>query len=143
MALRTPVAVLLGLLAFALPWTGPAQPRVTIRLATQSPLTAGPALGGDEIRLGAQLALEQLDDLEHGHVARRAGEAVAALHPPLGLQDARAAQRGEQALQELRGDVAGAGEVADRHRCRVAAARQLGESAQRVGRLASDHQHAV
>jgi branched-chain amino acid transport system substrate-binding protein len=60
MALRTPVAVLLALLACALPWTGPAQSRVTIRLATQSPLNAKPALGGDEVRLGAQLALDQL-----------------------------------------------------------------------------------
>jgi branched-chain amino acid transport system substrate-binding protein len=60
MALRTPVAVLLALLAFALPWTASAQSRVPIRLATQSPVNAEPVPRGDEVRLGAQLALDQL-----------------------------------------------------------------------------------
>jgi branched-chain amino acid transport system substrate-binding protein len=60
MALRPRIAVLLSLLACALPSTGQAQSRVTIRIATQSPLSAEQAARGDEIRLGAQLALEQL-----------------------------------------------------------------------------------
>jgi len=60
MALRPRVAVLLTLLACALPSTGAAQSRVTVRIATQSPLSAEQAARGDEIRLGAQLALEQL-----------------------------------------------------------------------------------
>ena len=60
MALRPQVAVLLTLLACALPSTGAAQSRVTVRIATQSPLSAEQAARGDEIRLGAQLALEQL-----------------------------------------------------------------------------------
>ena len=60
MALRPRVAVLLTLLACALPSAGAAESRVTVRIATQSPLSAEPAARGDEIRLGAQLALEQL-----------------------------------------------------------------------------------
>ena len=60
MALRPRIAVLLTLLACALPSAGAAESRVTVRIATQSPLSAEQAARGDEIRLGAQLALEQL-----------------------------------------------------------------------------------
>jgi hypothetical protein len=55
MALRPRAAVLLTLLACALPSAGAAQSRVTVRIATQSPLSAEQAARGDEIRLGAQL----------------------------------------------------------------------------------------
>jgi hypothetical protein len=91
--------------------------------------------------VGADLALEQLDHLEDGDLARRAGEAVAALDAALRLEDPGAAQRGEQPLEELHRDVAGAREVADRHRGGVAPARQLRERPDGVGRLARDHQH--
>jgi branched-chain amino acid transport system substrate-binding protein len=60
MALLTRTAILLALLAWSTPWPVTAQSKVTIRIATQSPLTSEQAARGDEIRLGAQLALEQL-----------------------------------------------------------------------------------
>ena len=65
---------------------------------------------------GAELAVEQLDDLEHGDLGGLARERVAALHAALGAQDARAAQDGEELLEELDRDVAAAGQLADRDR---------------------------
>jgi branched-chain amino acid transport system substrate-binding protein len=60
MALLTRTAILLALVAWSTPLPVTAQGKVTIRIATQSPLTSEQAARGDEIRLGAQLALEQL-----------------------------------------------------------------------------------
>ena len=90
---------------------------------------------------GAELAVEQLGDLEHGDLGGRAGEQVAALDAALALEDAGAAERREQALEELDGDLArlaispiGTGSAA-------AAPRELGERADRVRRLGRDRQH--
>src|SRR5690606_41705108 len=101
---------------------GPGLPRFALRdigdrdvgeLLAQRLGGVGPdAAGGD--RLGAELALEQVDDLEHRHLGRGAGERVAALHAALALEDTRAAQRREQPLEELDGDVAAARQLADR-----------------------------
>ena len=44
------------------------------------------------------------------------GERVAALDAAVALKDPRAAHGGEQALEELHGDVARPGDLADRHR---------------------------
>ena len=82
---------------------------------------------------GAQPALERLDDLEDGDLLGRAGERVAALHAALALQDPRAPQRREQALEELDRDVAAAGDLADRHRAGGARASQLRQRADGVG----------
>jgi hypothetical protein len=79
-----------------------------------------------------ELAVEQLDDLEHGHLGGLAGERVAALHAALGAQDAAAAQDREELLEELDRDVAAAGELADRDWAVAAGARELGERAQGV-----------
>ena len=49
-------------------------------------------------------SVEELDQLEDGDVAGRAGERVAALHAALGSQHAGPAQGGEQLLEELDGD---------------------------------------
>src|SRR3954451_417634 len=95
-------------------------------------------LGPDRAGLlgvGAELALEQLDHLEHGDLAGWPGERVAAAHAALALQDPGAAQRGEQPFEELHRDVAAPGDLPDRHRRRTALARQLHEGAQRVWRL--------
>ena len=61
-------------------------------------------------------AVEQLDELQHGDLSGWPGEAVAALDAPLGAQDAGAAQRREQMLQELDRDLAPTGQLGDRHR---------------------------
>src|SRR5829696_6745276 len=101
-------------------------------------------LGGlaeDRLRARAELAVEQLDDLEHRDLGRLARERVAALDASLGAQDAGPAQDREELLEELDGDVAAAGELADRDRALAAGPRQLGERAQRVWRLARDRQH--
>src|SRR3954454_21371264 len=83
-------------------------------------------LGEDAGGPAAQRAVEELDDLEDGDLGGLAGEAVAALHAALRAEDAGAAQDGEELLEELGGDLAAAGELADRRRARAAAA-QLGE----------------
>ena len=75
------------------------------------------------LRTGAELAVEQLDDLEHGDFGGVAGEGVAALHSALGAQHARPAQHGEELLEELHRDVAAAGELADRDRAASPAGR--------------------
>ena len=93
--------------------------------------------------LGAEAAVEELDDLEDGDLARVAGEGVAALHAALGAQDAGAAQDGEELLEELDRDVAAAGELADRDRAGAAAAGELGERADRVRRLGRDREHVL
>ncbi len=106
--------------------------------------TARAARGGvgeDAGRALADGAVEELDDLEHGHLGGRAGEAVAALDAALGAQDAGAPERGEELLEELDRDLAAAGELGDRHRAAVALAVQLDERAQRVRGLAGDRDH--
>ena len=69
------------------------------------------------------------------------GERVAALDASLGLQDPAAAQRGEELLEELDRDVAAAGELSDRDRAVAAAAAELGEGLDGVGRLGRDREH--
>ena len=77
-------------------------------------------VGEDRLGAGAELAVEQLDDLEDGDLGGLAGEGVAALDPALGAQDARPAQDGEELLEELDRDVAAAGQLADRDGAGVA-----------------------
>jgi branched-chain amino acid transport system substrate-binding protein len=55
----TRVAVLLAVLALAVPATVPAQGKGTIKIATQSPLSGGQAALGEGIKLGTQLAIEK------------------------------------------------------------------------------------
>ena len=64
----------------------------------------------------AERAVEQLDDLEHGHLRGVAREAVAALDAALGAEDAGAAQHREELLEELHRHVAPPRQLADRHR---------------------------
>ena len=74
---------------------------------------------------------------------RCAGERVAALHPALGAQHAGTAQDREELLEELHGDVAAAGQLADRHRSVTAAPAELGEGLQRVRGLGGDGDHGI
>src|SRR5260221_911366 len=67
-------------------------------------------------RAGADLALEQLDDLEDRHGLRAPRKGVTPLYSPLALQHAAAAQGDEERLEDLRRDVAPPGDVTDRHR---------------------------
>jgi branched-chain amino acid transport system substrate-binding protein len=60
MRLLTRIVPLLAVAVCAPPGIVPAQSRATIKIATQSPLSAERAPDGDGIRLGAQLAVEQL-----------------------------------------------------------------------------------
>ena len=56
----TRAILLLAAVAGALPGIVPAQGRATVKIATQSPLSAERAQDGEGIRLGAELAIEQL-----------------------------------------------------------------------------------
>jgi branched-chain amino acid transport system substrate-binding protein len=64
MPFPTGIAGVLAVLTWALPATVPAQGRATIKIATQSPLSSDRAgdraVQGEAIKLGAQLAIEQL-----------------------------------------------------------------------------------
>src|SRR2546421_2249861 len=93
--------------------------------------------------VGAERAVEQLDELEHRDLRRRAGERVAALDAALRAQHAGAAQDGEELLEELHGDVAAPGQLADRHRPVTAAPAELGEGLQRVRGLGGDGDHGI
>ncbi|MEA2496385.1 MAG: hypothetical protein QOJ29_4296 [Thermoleophilaceae bacterium] len=86
-------------------------------------------------------ALERLDHLEHSQLGGRAGERVAALHPALGVQDARAPQRREQSLQELDRDLPAARDLADGYRTTGTAARELGQGPDCIRRLGRDGEH--
>src|SRR5437764_985417 len=57
---------------------------------------------------GIELALEQLNHLQHRQLGRILHERVAALHTPLAVQHSRAAERREELLEELQRDVAAA-----------------------------------
>src|SRR4051812_23237292 len=98
-------------------------------------------LGEDAGGVAAEGAVEELDDLEDGDVRRVAGEGVATLDPALGAQQARAAQDGEELLEELDRDVGAAGEPSDRGRAGVAPAGELGQSLQGVRALGRDGDH--
>ena len=76
-------------------------------------------------------------------VAGLAGEAVAAVDAPLGADDPGSSQGREQLLEELHRDVPAAGQLADRHRLAVGAARQLGQGQDRVRGLRRDRDHAA
>jgi branched-chain amino acid transport system substrate-binding protein len=60
MRLLTRIALLLAIIVASRPGIVPAQSRATIKIATQSPLSTERAPGGEGIRLGAELAIEQL-----------------------------------------------------------------------------------
>ena len=70
------------------------------------------------------------------------GERVAAFHPPVGGQEAAAAQGREELLEELLGHPAALGDLFDRDRP-VARARQLGHRDDGVAGLRGDRDHAV
>src|SRR3954452_24438986 len=112
------------------------------RRASQDLARGGRRLGEDAVGVAAERTVEELDDLERGDLGGRAAERVAALHPALRAQDSGAAQDGEELLEELHGDVAPAGEVADRHGP-LAGAPELGERAERVRALRRDRDHDV
>src|ERR1700686_3911397 len=61
-SLRILVTLLLIVAAalVAIPMTGDAQSKGTIKIATQSPLSGGQAVLGEGIKLGAQLAVEKM-----------------------------------------------------------------------------------
>jgi branched-chain amino acid transport system substrate-binding protein len=58
----TRIAAVLAALLSSTPWVVSAQGKGTIKIATQSPLSSEQAPFGEGIRLGAQLAVEQLRD---------------------------------------------------------------------------------
>jgi branched-chain amino acid transport system substrate-binding protein len=60
MPLPTRVALLFAVVACSLPGVVPAESPATIKIATQSPRSTEGTPDGEEIRLGAQLAVEQL-----------------------------------------------------------------------------------
>ena len=60
MRLLTRIAPLLAVLAWAIPVVVATQGRATVKIATQSPLSSDQAARGEGIKLGAQLAVEQL-----------------------------------------------------------------------------------
>jgi branched-chain amino acid transport system substrate-binding protein len=62
MPFLTRIAAVLAVLVvtWSLPATVPAQGKTTIKIATQSPLSSDQAARGEAIKLGAQLAIEQL-----------------------------------------------------------------------------------
>src|SRR5215218_5205270 len=74
----------------------------------------------------ADLAVEGLDDLQHGDLFGWARERVAAAHAAVAGQQAGPAQGREQLLEELLGDVAALGQLLDRNRA-VAGASELRE----------------
>ena len=88
----------------------------------------------------ADLAVEGLDDLEDGDFVGRTGERVAAFHPPVGGQEAAAAQGREQLLEELLGHPAALGDLFDRDRA-LAGARQLRHRDDGVAGLRGDRDH--
>jgi len=57
MPFPTGIAAVLAFLTWVLPAAAPAQGKATIKIATQSPLSSA---RGEAIKLGAQLAIEQL-----------------------------------------------------------------------------------
>src|SRR4051812_26874462 len=65
-------------------------------------------VGEDARGVAAERAVEELDDLEDGDLRGLPGEGIAALDAALGAQDARAAQRCEELLEELDGNLAAA-----------------------------------
>src|SRR3954453_6436584 len=76
----------------------------------------GYALGPDAaglVGLLADLAVEGLDDLEHGDLLCRAGERVAPFHPAVAGQQPASAQGRKELLEELLGDVAPLGQLLD------------------------------
>jgi hypothetical protein len=76
-------------------------------------------LGGiaeDALGVATEGSIEQLHDLEHGHLRWVAREAVAALHPALRADHAGTAQHREQLLEELHRHLAPARQLADRNR---------------------------
>src|SRR4029077_10098062 len=83
------------------------------------------------LALLAENPIEGLDDLEDVDLVCGAGERVAALGAAVADQDARAAQGREELLEELDGDAAALGDLADRHRA-LAGARQLRQRDHRV-----------
>ena len=91
----------------------------------------------------AERAVEQLDDLEHGDLRRRALEAVAALHAALRAEQPRTAQHGEQLLEELHRDIAAPSQLGDRHGPVIATAVELDERPERVRGLGGDRQHQL
>src|SRR3954453_8434790 len=99
-------------------------------------------LAEDALGVAAERAVEELDDLERSDLGRVAGEAVAALDAALRGEDAGAAQRGEELLEELDRDVATTGELADRDGAVAAGAAELGQRLERVRALRGDRQHA-
>jgi branched-chain amino acid transport system substrate-binding protein len=60
MPFLTRIAAVLAVLTWSMPATVPAQGKTTIKIATQSPLSSDQAARGEAIKLGAQLAIEQL-----------------------------------------------------------------------------------
>src|SRR5215210_6045231 len=115
------------------------------RLGEHGPC-GGRRFGEDRLGAGSEGAVEELDDLEDRDVGGIAGEGVPALDAALRAQDARAAQDREELLQELHGDVATAGELADgdgRAPARAAHAGELGQGADGVRRLGRDREHGA
>jgi hypothetical protein len=107
-------------------------------------LTASGGLGRsgeDARRLRAQRAVQELDQLQHGYLVAGPRKAVAALDASLRAQDAGAAQRREQVLQELDGDVTAARQLGDRHRPGAPLTMQLHQRAQGIRRLGGDRDH--
>src|SRR4029077_1713759 len=94
------------------------------------------------VGLLTDLAVEGLDDLEHGDLIGRAGERVAPFHAAVAGQQRRPAQGREELLEELLWDATTLGQLLDRHRP-IARASELGHRDDGVARLGGDGNHKV
>src|SRR4051812_38063615 len=91
--------------------------------------------------VAAERSLEGLDHLEYRQLIGRTREGIASLDTALGVQYSRAAQGGEESLEELDGNFTAAGDLADRDGAGVTGPGQLCERTDSVRRLRSDGEH--
>src|ERR1044072_7996931 len=105
----------------------------------------GDTLGPDTpclVGLLTDLAVEGLDDLQHGDLIGRTGGGVAAFQPTVTSQQSGSPQGRKELLEELLGDRAALGQLLDRNRS-LPRAGQLRHRYYRVTRLRSDGNHVV
>src|SRR5687768_13812332 len=96
------------------------------------------ALGPDTARLArllADLAVQDLHDLEHGDLGRGLREGVAALDAALAREETATPERREELLEELDRHVPPLGDLRDRDRAGAAGAGELGHRDDRVAGL--------
>src|SRR3954464_237714 len=109
-------------------------------LASADDLAVG--VGGDALDRGDG-ALERLDDLGHRDLVGGAGEQVAAAGAAPALHQLRLAQARDEVLAVGERQPIGLGDLGQRHRTRVRAARQLDEDADAVLGFGGEHHGGV